>query len=297
MENHHMQLEITNLNKTYAGNVAALKDVSLTIGTGMFGLLGENGAGKSTLMRILATLQDADSGTVRFNDIDVLAAPEKLRRQLGYLPQEFGVYPSVSAEELLSHIADLKGIVNVGERKDQVGALLQKVNLWDERKRKIGGFSGGMKQRFGIAQALLGNPKLIIVDEPTAGLDPVERNRFYNLLSEIGEHTVVILSTHIVEDVSTLCNHMAILGQGKVLRVGTPGELEQSLNGLLWTKSIQKDELVGFRERNDVLSSHFHLGTLNLTICSKTDPGNGFIPKPPSLADTYFHTLKTIPAN
>ena len=292
-----MQLEITNLNKTYAGKVAALKGVSLTIGTGMFGLLGENGAGKSTLMRILATLQDADSGTVRFNDIDVLAAPEKLRRQLGYLPQEFGVYPSVSAEELLSHIADLKGIVTVGERKDQVDALLQKVNLWDERKRKIGGFSGGMKQRFGIAQALLGNPKLIIVDEPTAGLDPVERNRFYNLLSEIGEHTVVILSTHIVEDVSTLCNHMAILGQGRVLRVGTPGELEQSLNGLLWTKSIQKDELAGYRERNDVLSSHFHLGTLNLTICSKTDPGNGFIPKPPSLADTYFHTLKTIPAN
>jgi len=292
-----MQLEITNLNKTYAGKVAALKGVSLTIGTGMFGLLGENGAGKSTLMRILATLQDADSGTVRFNDIDVLAAPEKLRRQLGYLPQEFGVYPSVSAEELLSHIADLKGIVTVGERKDQVDALLQKVNLWDQRKRKIGGFSGGMKQRFGIAQALLGNPKLIIVDEPTAGLDPVERNRFYNLLSEIGEHTVVILSTHIVEDVSTLCNHMAILGQGRVLRVGTPGELEQSLNGLLWTKSIQKDELAGYRERNDVLSSHFHLGTLNLTICSKTDPGNGFIPKPPSLADTYFHTLKTIPAN
>lgn len=292
-----MQLEITNLNKTYPGKIAALKDVSLTIGTGMFGLLGENGAGKSTLMRILATLQDADSGTVRFNDIDVLAAPEKLRRQLGYLPQEFGVYPSVSAEELLAHIADLKGIVNVGERKDQVDALLQKVNLWDERERKIGGFSGGMKQRFGIAQALLGNPKLIIVDEPTAGLDPVERNRFYNLLSEIGEHTVVILSTHIVEDVSTLCNHMAILGQGRVLRVGTPGELEQSLNGLLWSKSIQKDELVGYRERNDVLSSHFHLGTLNLTICSKTDPGNGFIPKPPSLADTYFHTLKTIPAN
>ncbi|MCG8551475.1 MAG: ABC transporter ATP-binding protein [Desulfobacterales bacterium] len=292
-----MQLEITNLNKTYAGNVAALKDVSLTIGTGMFGLLGENGAGKSSLMRIIATLQDADSGTVRFNDIDVLAEPEKLRRQLGYLPQEFGVYPSVSAEELLFHIADLKGIANVGERKDQVEALLQKVNLWDERKRKIGGFSGGMKQRFGIAQALLGNPRLIIVDEPTAGLDPVERNRFYNLLSEIGEHTVVILSTHIVEDVSTLCNNMAILGQGRVLRVGTPGELEQSLNGLLWTKSIQKDELAGYRERNDVLSSHFHLGTLNLTICSKADPGDGFAPKPPSLADTYFHTLKTVPAD
>jgi len=292
-----MQLEITNLNKTYAGKVAALKDVSLTIGTGMFGLLGENGAGKSSLMRIIATLQDADSGTVRFNDIDVLAAPEKLRRQLGYLPQEFGVYPSVTAEELLAHIADLKGIASVGERKDQVDALLQKVNLWDQRKRKIGGFSGGMKQRFGIAQALLGNPKLIIVDEPTAGLDPVERNRFYNLLSEIGEHTVVILSTHIVEDVSTLCNNMAILGRGRVLRVGTPGALEQSLDGLLWTKSIQKEELDGYRERTDVLSSHFHLGTLNLTICAEADPGDGFVPKPPSLADTYFHTLKTMTSN
>ena len=292
-----MQLEITNLNKTYAGKVAALKDVSLTIGTGMFGLLGENGAGKSSLMRIIATLQDADSGAVRFNDIDVLAAPEKLRRQLGYLPQEFGVYPSVTAEELLAHIADLKGIASVGERKDQVDALLQKVNLWDQRKRKIGGFSGGMKQRFGIAQALLGNPKLIIVDEPTAGLDPVERNRFYNLLSEIGEHTVVILSTHIVEDVSTLCNNMAILGRGRVLRVGTPGALEQSLDGLLWTKSIQKDELDGYRERTDVLSSHFHLGTLNLTICAEADPGDDFVPKPPSLADTYFHTLKTMTSN
>jgi ABC-type multidrug transport system ATPase subunit len=292
-----MQLEITNLNKTYAGKVAALKDVSLTIGTGMFGLLGENGAGKSSLMRIIATLQDADSGTVRFNNIDVLAAPEKLRRQLGYLPQEFGVYPSVTAEELLAHIADLKGIASVGERKDQVDALLHKVNLWDQRKRKIGGFSGGMKQRFGIAQALLGNPKLIIVDEPTAGLDPVERNRFYNLLSEIGEHTVVILSTHIVEDVSTLCNNMAILGRGRVLRVGTPGALEQSLDGLLWTKSIQKDELDGYRERTDVLSSHFHLGTLNLTICAEADPGDGFLPKPPSLADTYFHTLKTMTSN
>nr|WP_319396146.1 ABC transporter ATP-binding protein [uncultured Desulfobacter sp.] len=292
-----MQLEITNLNKTYAGKIAALKDVSLTIGTGMFGLLGENGAGKSSLIRIIATLQDADSGTVRFNDIDVLAAPEKLRRQLGYLPQEFGVYPSVTAEELLAHIADLKGITSVGERKDQVDALLQKVNLWDQRKRKIGGFSGGMKQRFGIAQALLGHPKLIIVDEPTAGLDPVERNRFYNLLSEIGEHTVVILSTHIVEDVSTLCNNMAILGRGRVLRVGTPGALEQSLDGLLWTKSIQKDELDGYRERTDVLSSHFHLGTLNLTICAEADPGDGFVPKPPSLADTYFHTLKTMMSN
>lgn len=234
-----MKLEIKNLTKTYANGVTALKDVSLTIGTGMFGLLGENGAGKSTLMRIIATLQDADAGTLRFGGIDIRAAPQAFRRRLGYLPQEFGVYPSVSAEELLFYIADLKGIADKNQRRDQVETLLRKVNLWDVRKRKIGGFSGGMKQRFGIAQALLGNPELIVVDEPTAGLDPVERNRFYNLLSEIGEHTVVILSTHIVEDVSTLCSHMAILGRGELLCVGTPAGLEQSLDGVLWTKSIQ----------------------------------------------------------
>ncbi|MBM9616328.1 ABC transporter ATP-binding protein [Desulfobulbus rhabdoformis] len=286
-----MQLEISHLNKTYTNGVHALNDVSLSIGTGMFGLLGENGAGKSTLMRIIATLQDADSGTISFDDIDVLARPDALRRRLGYLPQEFGVYPSVSAEELLLYIADLKGITNKAERAAQVEALLLKVNLWEARKRKIGGFSGGMKQRFGIAQALLGSPELIIVDEPTAGLDPLERNRFYNLLSEIGEHTVVILSTHIVEDVSTLCNNMAILGGGRVLRVGTPAELEQSLNDLLWTRSIEKDELASYQQSCDLLSSHFHLGTLNITIRSEADPGNGFVPKQPSLEDTYFYTL------
>ena len=289
-----MQLEITHLTKTYANGVTALQDVTLTIGTGMFGLLGENGAGKSTLMRIIATLQDADAGSVRFGDIDVLDAPEELRRRLGYLPQEFGVYPSVTAEELLLYIADLKGIADKSQRREQVDALLHKVNLWDERKRKIGGFSGGMKQRFGIAQALLGSPELIIVDEPTAGLDPVERNRFYNLLSEIGEHTVVILSTHIVEDVSTLCNNMAILGQGKLLQVGTPAELEQSLDGLLWTKSIEKHELDEYCRRNEVLSSHFHLGTFNITVRAETDPGEGFVPKEPSLEDTYFYTLGAI---
>lgn len=289
-----MQLEISNLSKTYENGVTALKDVTLSIGTGMFGLLGENGAGKSTLMRIIATLQDADSGTVCFDTVDVLADPEKLRRQLGYLPQEFGVYPSVTAEELLLYIADLKGIVVPGERKNQVDALLHKVNLWDAREKKIGGFSGGMKQRFGIAQALLGSPQLIIVDEPTAGLDPVERNRFYNLLSEIGEHTVVILSTHIVEDVSTLCNNMAILGQGRVLCTGTPAELEQSLDGLLWTKSIEKSELPDYCQRHEVLSDHFHLGTLNITIRSESDPGKGFVAKKPSLEDTYFYTLNSI---
>lgn len=286
-----MQLEIKHLTKTYPNGVNALQDVSLTMRTGMFGLLGENGAGKSTLMRIIATLQDADTGTVRFGDIDVLATPEELRRCLGYLPQEFGVYPSVTAEELLLYIADLKGIVDKAKRREQVDALLHKVNLWGDRKRKIGGFSGGMKQRFGIAQALLGKPKLIIVDEPTAGLDPVERNRFYNLFSEIGEHTVVILSTHIVEDVSTLCNNMAILGQGRVLQVGTPAELEQSLDGLLWTKSIEKHELAEYCQRNQVLSSHFHLSTFNITVRCETDPGDGFVPKQPNLEDTYFYTL------
>lgn len=286
-----MKLEITNLTKTYANGVRALKDVSLTIGTGMFGLLGENGAGKSTLMRIIATLQDADTGTLRFKDIDICAEPQAFRRRLGYLPQEFGVYPSVSAEELLFYIADLKGIADQNQCRDQVEALLRKVNLWEVRKRKIGGFSGGMKQRFGIAQALLGNPELIIVDEPTAGLDPVERNRFYNLLSEIGEHTVVILSTHIVEGVSTLCSHMAILGGGELLCVGTPAGLEKSLDGLLWTKSIQKDELAGYCRSHQVLSSHFHLGTFHITVHAETDPGDGFAPKAPSLEDTYFYTL------
>jgi ABC-type multidrug transport system ATPase subunit len=209
-----MKLEIKNLSKTYSNGVKALQNVSLTISKGMFGLLGQNGAGKSTLMRTIATLQDPDAGQVDFNGINVLKNPEALRKTLGYLPQEFGVYPNVTAEELLTHIADMKGIVQKGERKDTVEALLNKVNLYDVRSKKLDGYSGGMKQRFGIAQALLGNPELIIVDEPTAGLDPMERNRFYNLLSELGENAVVILSTHIVEDVSTLCTDMAIIGDG-----------------------------------------------------------------------------------
>ncbi|MDE0087280.1 MAG: ABC transporter ATP-binding protein, partial [Candidatus Poribacteria bacterium] len=212
-----MNLEIKNLSKTYDNGVEAMKDVNLSIGKGMFGLLGPNGAGKSTLMRTIATLQDADSGTVHFGDIDVAKEPDALRKTLGYLPQEFGVYPSVTAEEVLNHIADLKGITNKKERKDVVDVLLRKINLYDVRKKKLGTYSGGMKQRFGIGQALLGDPQLIIADEPTAGLDPIERNRFYNLLSEIGENIVVILSTHIVEDISTLCNDMAIIGDGEVL--------------------------------------------------------------------------------
>jgi ABC-type multidrug transport system ATPase subunit len=224
-----MDLIIQGLSKTYGNGVKALDNVSLTIPTGMFGLLGPNGAGKSTLMRILATLQEADAGTVKLGDLDVLNEKDKVRRVLGYLPQEFGVYPRVSAYEMLDHIALLKGVTNTGERKSLVEALLQKVNLWDQRKRRLSGFSGGMKQRFGIAQSLIGEPKLIIVDEPTAGLDPGERNRFYNLLTEIGENVVVILSTHIVQDVQELCNNMAIINKGKLLYAGAPND---ALNGL-----------------------------------------------------------------
>ncbi|MEM9984443.1 MAG: ABC transporter ATP-binding protein, partial [Bacteroidota bacterium] len=229
-----MQLDIQNLSKTYPNGVKALQNVSLSIGKGMFGLLGQNGAGKSTLMRTIATLQDPDQGGITFNGIDVLTQPQELRKTLGYLPQEFGVYPNVTAEELLSHIADMKGIVSKGERKDTVEALLQKVNLYEAKSKKLDGYSGGMKQRFGIAQALIGNPDLIIVDEPTAGLDPMERNRFYNLLSELGEDAVVILSTHIVEDVSTLCTDMAIIGRGKVVLTGKPHEVENALRGKLY---------------------------------------------------------------
>ena len=286
-----MKLEIKNLSKTYPNGVKAMQDVSLTIGKGMFGLLGENGAGKSTLMRTIATLQDADEGTVVFDGIDVARDPVSLRKVLGYLPQEFGVYPSLTAEEFLLHIADLKGIAKASERKAQVDALLKKVNLWEDRRKKLGGYSGGMKQRFGIAQALLGEPRLIIVDEPTAGLDPRERNRFYNLLSEIGENTVVILSTHIVEDVSTLCSDMAIMGNGRVLLEGSPARVEQSLKDRLWMKEIAKPELERYSKEFKVIASHFHLGKLQVTIDAEASPGDGFQAKTPSLEDVYFQIL------
>ncbi len=286
-----MKLEINNLSKTYSNGVQALKDVSLTIGKGMFGLLGQNGAGKSTLMRTIATLQDADSGTVNFNGIDVAKEPEKLRKTLGYLPQEFGVYPNVTAEELLSHIADMKGIVQKGERKDTVEALLQKVNLYDARSKKLDGYSGGMKQRFGIAQALVGNPDLIIVDEPTAGLDPMERNRFYNLLSELGEDAVVILSTHIVEDVSTLCTDMAIIGRGEVVLTGKPDEIEEALRGKLYEMPVGKDEIGKYQEKYNVISQRFFAGKMMITILSEETPSNGFDTKAPSLEDAYFKIL------
>lgn len=286
-----MKLEINNLSKTYKNGVKALQGVTLTIGNGMFGLLGQNGAGKSSLMRTIATLQDADNGTVHFNGIDVSEKPEELRKVLGYLPQEFGVYPNVSAVELLDHIADLKGIVNKGERKDQVEELLHMVNLYDVRKKRLDSYSGGMKQRFGIAQALLGQPQLIIVDEPTAGLDPTERNRFYNLLSEIGEDRVVILSTHIVEDVSTLCNQMAIIGQGQVLLEGNPSELEASLEGQLWEKEIDKNDLKTYQKTHNLISSRFHLGKMIATVQADHEPQGGFVAKKPSLEDVYFNLL------
>ena len=286
-----MKLEIKNLSKTYPNGVKAMQDVSLTIGKGMFGLLGENGAGKSTLMRTIATLQDADTGSVTFDGIDVSRDPVALRKALGYLPQEFGVYPSLTAEEFLLHIADLKGIAKASERRMQVDALLKKVNLWEDRRKKLGGYSGGMKQRFGIAQALLGEPRLIIVDEPTAGLDPRERNRFYNLLSEIGENTVVILSTHIVEDVSTLCSDMAIMGNGRVLLEGSPARVEQSLKDRLWMKEIAKPELERYSKEFKVIASHFHLGKLQVTIDAEASPGDGFQAKTPSLEDVYFQIL------
>ena len=286
-----MNLEIKNLSKTYDNGVEAMKDVNISIGKGMFGLLGPNGAGKSTLMRTIATLQDADAGTVHFGDIDVAKEPDALRRILGYLPQEFGVYPSVTAEEVLNHIADLKGISNKKERKEVVEALLQKINLYDVRKKKLGTYSGGMKQRFGIGQALLGEPQLIIADEPTAGLDPIERNRFYNLLSEIGENIVVILSTHIVEDVSTLCNDMAIIGDGEVLLTGSPEEIEASLDGKLWELQIEKSELTSYESEFNVISSCFHMGKLIITAVADEQPSEKFTAKVPALEDAYFNVL------
>ncbi|MEL7534442.1 MAG: ABC transporter ATP-binding protein, partial [Bacteroidota bacterium] len=261
-----MQLIINNLSKTYPNGVQALKNVSLKIGKGMFGLLGQNGAGKSTLMRTIATLQDADTGQIYFQDINVFQQSQQLRQVLGYLPQEFGLYPNVSAEELLLHIADMKGVTQRNERKEIVKVLLHKVNLYAVRNKKLGSYSGGMKQRFGIAQALLGDPQLIIVDEPTAGLDPMERNRFYNLLAELGEDKVVILSTHIVEDVSTLCNEMAIIGQGEVLITGKPEEVEKKLEGKLWELQIDREALAEYKQQYQVISSRYHLGKLIITV-------------------------------
>lgn len=286
-----MNLVISNLSKRYPNGVQALNQISISIPQGMFGLLGPNGAGKSSLMRTIATLQEADSGSIMLDDLDVLKEKEAVRKILGYLPQDFGVYPKISAEEMLDHIAQLKGIHNNKERKDTVRGLLQRVNLYSERKKNLGTYSGGMKQRFGIAQALMGNPKLIIVDEPTAGLDPAERNRFYNLLSEIGENTIVILSTHIVEDVRTLCSDFAIICQGELMRHDQPDEAVAELQGRIFSKSIPKVEVDRYKQDYEVISVQMRSGQISLRIYSETNPGNDFLSVNPVLEDVYFHEI------
>ena len=287
-----MDLVIRNLSKSYPNGVQALDDVSLAIPQGMFGLLGPNGAGKSTLMRIIATLQDADRGEALLGDLNLLFQKDAVRRLLGYLPQDFGVYPKVSAREMLDHIALLKGITDSAQRKQVVDALLEKVNLADHRKKALAGFSGGMRQRFGIAQALIGDPKLIIVDEPTAGLDPGERNRFYNLLSEIGENVIVILSTHIVEDVKELCPNMAILHEGRLRYSGPTAEGVASLQGRIWQRSISKAEVPGYTERYRVISSKLIAGRPLIHVYSETEPGDGFSAVAPDLEDLFFSTIQ-----
>jgi ABC-type multidrug transport system ATPase subunit len=284
-------LTIRNLSKTYANGVHALRKVSLDVPHGMFGLLGPNGAGKSSLMRTIATLQDADEGTITLDGSDLLADKQATRRLLGYLPQEFGVYPKVSAEAMLEHFAVLKGVTVKSERRELVEALLRQVNLWDVRKRKLGTYSGGMRQRFGIAQALIGDPRLVIVDEPTAGLDPEERNRFLNLLAEIGERVVVILSTHIVEDVTDLCPRMAIIGQGQVLLSGEPLEAIRSLDGRVWRRTIDKAALGSYRARMHILSTRLMAGRTQIHVLADASPEAGFVAVAPDLEDVYFGQL------
>lgn len=284
-------LQIEKLTHLYPNGTRALDGVDLAIPVGMFGLLGPNGAGKSTLMRTVATLQTPTSGKITFDNIDVIQSPELLRRTLGYLPQDFGVYPRVSAYDMLDHMAVLKGIAGRAERKETVEGLLNQVNLWSVRKKALAGFSGGMRQRFGIAQALIGNPKLIIVDEPTAGLDPEERNRFLNLLGEIGNDVVVILSTHIVEDVADLCPRMAVLAGGRILLEGAPLELIAATRGHVWQKTISRDELDAHRERYRVISTRLFAGRTIIHVQSDSDPGDGFSPVQGGLEDVYFSTL------
>ena len=291
-----MELRIQNLSKTYSTGVRALKDVSLTLGPGMFGLLGPNGAGKSTLMRILATLQEADSGSAFLDGaggetIDILHEKDKVRQVLGYLPQEFGLYPKVTALDLLDHFAHLKGVTDRTRRHALVEALLHQTNLWDARRQRLGTFSGGMKQRFGIAQALIGSPQLIIVDEPTAGLDPEERVRFHNLLSEIGEQIIVILSTHIVADVSELCRSLAIIHLGEVLVTGDPAGLSQALRGRIWEAEIPRADLEACKQRLAVISSRLSAGRTLVRIYGNSEPEAGFQPVEPGLEDVYFSAL------
>jgi ABC-type multidrug transport system ATPase subunit len=284
-------LKIKNLKKTYPNGITSIDNISLEITNGMFGLLGPNGAGKSSLMRTIAALQKPDSGQLEFNGVDIIKEPLAIRKSLGYLPQEFGVYPKISAYILLDHIATLKGIPNNKTRKEQILSLLHQTNLYDHRNKSVHTFSGGMRQRFGIAQALLGNPSIIIADEPTAGLDPEERNRFNNLLSEIGEQVIVILSTHIVEDVHDLCTNMAIMINGSLVVKDTPAALQHKLEGNIWSKLIPKSELSWHKQNMQVISSRFNAGKINLHVLSDHVPGNGFTPHKPELEDVYFSTL------
>ena len=293
-----MQLHITGLSKTYANGVRALDDVTLSIPAGMFGLLGPNGAGKSTLMRTLATLQDADHGSVQLTGvagqartIDVLRDKDALRRVLGYLPQDFGVYPKVSAEDMLDHLARLKGLADKSQRSEVVAGLLRQTNLFDVRKKALGGYSGGMRQRFGIAQALLGSPQLIIVDEPTAGLDPEERTRFHNLLVEIGEEVIVLLSTHIVSDVSDLCPNLAIMNKGRLLVTGTPQQLVDALAGRVWTSSVARADVQQLRAQHAVISTRLYSGKTQVNVIADARPAPGFEPAAPTLEDAYFAAI------
>ena len=286
-----MKLTIENISKTYPNGVEALKNVSIEISNGIFGLLGPNGAGKSTLMRTIAALQEADSGMILLGDVDVAKDKQALREILGYLPQEFGVYPKVSAIDLLDHMAVMKGITDTQSRKEQVESLLYQVNLWESKDQKLGTFSGGMKQRFGIAQALLGDPKLIIVDEPTAGLDPMQRNRFHNLLSEIGENVIVILSTHIVDDVSDLCNDMAIILNGELKLSGKPLELIKRLEGKVWQGLVEKDIAETLEDDERLISSRLYMGKVKVRLLSDDEPMSGFKLYEPEIEDLYFATI------
>ncbi|HET9446876.1 MAG TPA: ABC transporter ATP-binding protein [Steroidobacteraceae bacterium] len=284
-------LHLKDVEHVYPNGTRALDGVTISIGKGMFGLLGPNGAGKSSLMRTIATLQTPTAGEIKFGDIDVLREPDRLRSTLGYLPQDFGVYPRVSAYDLLDHMASLKGVTSAKDRKATVETLLVQTNLWNVRTKTVAGFSGGMRQRFGIAQALIGNPQLIIVDEPTAGLDPEERNRFYNLLVEIGENVVVILSTHIVEDVADLCPRMAVLAAGRIQLDGAPGELIQRSRGTVWAKTIERERLDEVKAAHEVISTRWFAGRTVVHVLSDKDPGNGFQPVAGGLEDVYLSTL------
>jgi ABC-type multidrug transport system ATPase subunit len=288
---HTTQLRIEGVSKTYTNGVRALRDVSLTVNAGMFGLLGPNGAGKSTLMRILATLQEPDEGEIRLDNLDVVRQKDAVRETLGYLPQDFGLYPNIAAEKLLDHFAVLEGIVHRGERRAVVEALLRQTNLWEVRKQKLGGYSGGMRQRFGIALALLGHPKLLIVDEPTAGLDPAERVRFLNLLSELGENSVVILSTHIVEDVSELCTRMAIINEGQILLEAEPLREVERMKGRVWERVVPKQELPILEREHEVLSTKLLSGHTVVRVCSETQPSPAFHAVEPELHDVYFSVI------